>query len=583
MESKAPENSAVAEPLEPPLQRGEAVIFGDGRQGIITRAYVLEDKYAIRADGAVREVKGPNNSFFYFRRRDLQRVLPINGDIDPVDTIMTINGEPPEKKPRLDAVEAALPVPTGRPPRFEGRVKWFSKEKGFGKILCLQPNAAGELGEEVFVHKSRFDGGPDGPHAQAVAEGSTVTFEIITSQVDGKPTACHVQVAGVRSGSGLPEKWPASQKEALIRKLLINGMQIGSFQEKGVGKAQMEDRMIVRAGIPVEAVGASCKKAVVSLFGVFDGHSGASCSDFVATNLDRIVFECIRHQMKREVSSDMAMRSALQAAFRTTEHNFFQYANRLEAGPAAAWANAGSTASTCTFYGPDEDGRLRLAVANAGDSRAVLGRKDCRAVRLSEDHTPDVPGERKRIEAEGAAVVQASGIWRIVLPSKKGTGLAGLSVSRGFGDIEYKTGANVVSAVPDIFVSTLDLREDCFVVIASDGVWGPVTDGEAVRIVASVLREGGEDPAANAARQLLEVAHHRDGHDDKTVLVIWFGDLPLPPPVDKVTAYPPRGIRPAPSSDDMFAASGRLPAAESSGDLDNLFASYAKEIGSKAR
>eukprot|EP00434_Breviolum_minutum_P028206 symbB.v1.2.024952.t1/scaffold2321.1/size114172/11 len=79
------------------------------------------------------------------------------------------------------------------PPRFEGRVKWFSKEKGFGKILSLQPNA-GELGEEVFVHKSRFDGGPDGPHAQAVAEGSMVTFEIITSQVDGKPTACHVQV-----------------------------------------------------------------------------------------------------------------------------------------------------------------------------------------------------------------------------------------------------------------------------------------------------------------------------------------------------------------------------------------------------
>lgn len=99
--------------------------------------------------------------------------------------------------------------------------------------------------------------------------------------------------------------------------------------------------------------------------------AGASCSDFVATNLDRIasrtalrvskesqrvsseVFECIRHQTKREVSSDMAIRSALQAAFRTTEHNFFQYANRLgrvsrvsrvwrlEAGPAAAWANAG--------------------------------------------------------------------------------------------------------------------------------------------------------------------------------------------------------------------------------------------------
>ncbi|CAJ1425556.1 unnamed protein product [Effrenium voratum] len=494
-------------------------------------------------------------------------------------------------KRRLASCQAASQVaavqpsdaPRG-PPRFEGRVKWFSKEKGFGKIL---PSSG--LVEEVFVHKSRFEGGPEGPHAQAVAEGSVVSFEVITSQVDGKPTASHVQVAGVRSASGLPEKWSASQREALIRKLLANGMQIGTFQEKGVGKAQMEDRMIIRAGIPVEYVGANCKKVVVSLFGVFDGHSGASCSDFVATNLDRIVFECIRHQTKREVGSDMAIRSALQAAFRTTEHNFFQYANRLEAGPAAAWANAGSTACTCTFYGPDEDGRLRLAVANAGDSRAVLGRKDCRAIRLSEDHTPDVPGERKRIESEGAAVVQASGIWRIVLPSKKGTGLAGLSVSRGFGDIEYKTGTNVVSAVPDVFVSNLDLQQDCFVVIASDGVWGPVTDGEAVRIVASVLREGGEEPAANAARVLLEIAHQRDGHDDKTVLVIWFGDLPSAPPADKVTGYVGslRGHgghsrqgqpgRPAPGSDDMFAA-------RAGGDLDNLFASYAKEIGQpKAR
>lgn len=521
-------------------------------------------------------MKGPNNSFFYFKRQDLQRVLPLNGEqFAELET----NGEPPEKKPRLEPSEAPLAAPTG-PARFEGRVKWFSKEKGFGKIL---PSASGQMVDEVFVHKSRFEGGPEGPHAQAVSEGAVVTYEVITSQVDGKPTACNVQVAGVRSAT-VPDKH-AGQKDALIRKLLINGMQIGTFQEKGVGKPHMEDRLIIRNGIPVESVGAGCKKIVASLFGVFDGHSGASCSDFVATNLDRVVFECIRHQNKREVNSDLAMRSALQAAFRTTEHNFFQYANRLDAGPAAAWTNAGSTACTCTFYGPDEDGRLRLAVANAGDSRAVLGRKDCSALRLSEDHTPDVPGERKRIESEGAAVVQASGIWRIVLPSKKGTGLAGLSVSRGFGDIEYKTGTNVVSAVPDVFLSALDLREDCFVVIASDGVWGPVSDGEAVRIVAGALREGGEEPAAKAARQLLEIAHQRDGHDDKTVLVIWFGDLPLAPPAERPSAYPhsaARGrssttsvpaVRPVTGSDDMFASTR-------SGDLDSLFASYAKEISS---
>ena len=56
----------------------------------------------------------------------------------------------------------------------------------------------------------------------------------------------------------------------------------------------VQDRLIVRAGIPVESVGwgseklwlpsplrpvkqagAGCRKIVVSLFGVFDGHSGS--------------------------------------------------------------------------------------------------------------------------------------------------------------------------------------------------------------------------------------------------------------------------------------------------------------------
>merc|ERR1719382_757344 len=251
--------------------------------------------------------------------------------------------------------------------------------------------------------------------------------------------------------------------------------------------------MIVRTGISVDSLGLSCKKAVCALFGVFDGHSGASCSDFVATNLDRSFFDCLRHQSRRDVKSDLAMRSALLAAFRMTEHNYFQYLNKLEGGAAHAWATAGSTACSAVMFGPDEEGRLRLAVANAGDSRVVMGTRDGRVVRLSEDHTPDVPTERRRIEQEGSAVVNACGIWRIVLPSKRGLGLAGLSVSRGFGDLEYKQPAGVVSAVPDVTLRVLDLREDSFLIFGSDGIWGPVSDADAVRIVAGELREGGND------------------------------------------------------------------------------------------
>lgn len=46
-----------------------------------------------------------------------------------------------------------------------------------------------------------------------------------------------------------------------------------------------------------------------------------------------------------------------------------------------------------------------LVLANAGDCRAVLCRGG-RALRLTTDHTPDVPGERTRIEAHRGIVHQ---------------------------------------------------------------------------------------------------------------------------------------------------------------------------------
>lgn len=272
-----------------------------------------------------------------------------------------------------------------------------------------------------------------------------------------------------------------------------------------------------------------------SVFGVFDGHSGASCSDFVSVNLDKAIYDSIRQRSARdqsgkEIACEVLMKTAFTAAFRSTEHNFFQYANKLDGASASAWSTAGSTACVACLFGPDEESRLRLLIANAGDSRVVLAKRNGRAVRLSEDHTPDLPAERKRIEQQGASVVNASGIWRIVLPSRRGTGMAGLSVARGFGDLEYKMPAPIVSPVPDVTVMTVNPYEDSFIILASDGVWGPVEDEEACRIVTNVLRGGaagtGERAMQAAAQQLAEIAHQREPHDDKTVVVVCFGELP---------------------------------------------------------
>jgi len=581
---------------EPPLQVGEVVIFGDNKTGYVTRAYPMEDKYAVKALGSHAEVKGPNNSFFYFKNEELKRAVPL-AQPEPAAV------EPAAKRLRVPesalepVAEAAQPPAKQLPPgRFEGKVKWFSKEKGFGKIEPL-PVAGAAPTEDVFLHRNQIEGGPEGAHAQAISEGVLVSYEV-TTHYDGKPCACSVQVDGVNRTSEADTKEAQSEKAELIRKLLTTNLHSGVFQVRGVGKSNMEDRFVARSGVPVESLGASCQKAVVALYGVFDGHSGASCADFVSNNLERALFDCLRHESRRDVTSDRAMRAALLGAFRQTEHNYFQYSNKLEGGAAHAWATAGSTACTSVLFGPDEEGRLMLAVANAGDSRVVLGTKNGGVVRMSEDHTPDVPGERRRIETEGSAVVNCAGIWRIVLPSKKGLGIAGLSVSRGFGDLEYKQPAGPVSAVPDVTLRVIDLREDSFVVFASDGVWGPVSDADACRIVSAGLRDGGEDPTRHAAQQLVEEAHRRDGHDDKTAVVVWFGDLPTAAAampahsqgsahVLGVNKMAPRQVLLQPqvgAGDDMFAV--RQPSSAPSkaepqpelSELDDLFATYARDM-----
>lgn len=65
-----------------------------------------------------------------------------------------------------------------------------------------------------------------------------------------------------------------------------------------------------------------------------------------------------------------------------------------------------------------------LHVAGVGDCRAVLCRAG-RAMVLTEDHTPSVPSERRRVEAAGGFVARD----RVN---------AVLGVSRAFGDILYK-------------------------------------------------------------------------------------------------------------------------------------------------
>ncbi|GFR47851.1 hypothetical protein Agub_g9634 [Astrephomene gubernaculifera] len=186
----------------------------------------------------------------------------------------------------------------------------------------------------------------------------------------------------------------------------------------------------------------------------------------------------------------------------------------------------GTTALLSLQVGP------KLFTANAGDCRALLCR-DGAATRLSRDHSPDLPTERRRIEAASGRVACVRGTWRVVLPVGDGSSAKVCAVSRGFGDRDFKSPARLISPDPEVSAVQLAPRRDTFLLHASDGLWCCVGDQEAVERVQRVVdkfsvmtslatRKQHAAAAKAAAQELVQLARDRGSLDDITVIVTLF-------------------------------------------------------------
>ena len=164
----------------------------------------------------------------------------------------------------------------------------------------------------------------------------------------------------------------------------------------------------------------------------------------------------------------------------------------------SATVGGGSTALVCVAHGS------RLHIAWCGDSRAVLATRGRPVARLTVDHTPSVPSEAERIIAAGGFI-------------SRGRVHGILAVSRALGDLELQP---YISPEPQVDVYTLPDAHDApsVLILASDGLWGHVTDEEAAEIAAA---HGGE-PQAAADALMAEVAR-RGGRDNASVIVAAWG------------------------------------------------------------
>jgi len=262
-----------------------------------------------------------------------------------------------------------------------------------------------------------------------------------------------------------------------------------------------------------------------ALFGVFDGHGGEQVARFAVRQLP----EEFAQQPEQDpeaafVQAFLRVDELLRQASAAVElRELTLPGNEVKESA----ENVGTTAVCCLVQGS------RMVIANAGDSRAVLSRSG-QAVPLSEDHKPDLPGERARIEAAGGFVHEGATASGSRLEHRVN---GGLNLSRALGDLRYKTSkklppeAQQVSCMPETYLHQWQAGVDEFVLLASDGVWECISNQQAVNFVRARLPAPGTKGLVALLGELLEAccASHPTqrgglGCDNMTAVLIRFED-----------------------------------------------------------
>ncbi|KAI7755522.1 hypothetical protein M8C21_031696 [Ambrosia artemisiifolia] len=275
-----------------------------------------------------------------------------------------------------------------------------------------------------------------------------------------------------------------------------------------------------------------------TFIGVYDGHGGPETSRFVNenlfANLKKFAYE------DQEMSADV-----IKKAFLATEDEFLSIVREQ-------WCVCPqiATVGTCCLAGVICDGLVYIA--NAGDSRAVLGRADrgvrgVSAVQLSTEHNASYASVRDELQSthpdDPKIVVMKHNVWRV-----KGI----IQVSRSIGDAYLKKAEfnrepllakfrlsepfskPILNPEPSIYIHKLTPK-DQFIIFASDGLWEHLSNEEAVDIVHNYPRNGIARRLVKAALQIaakkremrysdlkkIDRGVRRHFHDDITVVVMF--------------------------------------------------------------
>ena len=227
----------------------------------------------------------------------------------------------------------------------------------------------------------------------------------------------------------------------------------------------------------------------ISFFGIYDGHGGEGCSEYLRDNLHKLI--CNNEYFPENVSE--AIKLGISKAEQDFLNNYALSQNKEEIVD-----KSGSCAIIIILVDNN------IYIANVGDSRCLVSMNNGnKYMEVTKDHKPNSPNEIIRIKKNGGNIYQSQtiinntdngelngkiliGPYR-VLPGR-------LSVSRTIGDAEAKIvkfggNPNVIICEPEIFIYDLKKEDIDFFILGCDGIYDQMSNKEILDCAWMVLNE----------------------------------------------------------------------------------------------
>lgn len=226
--------------------------------------------------------------------------------------------------------------------------------------------------------------------------------------------------------------------------------------QKGSGKIQISYYDLPAYKTPTEdRISPPIISQDLIILALFDGHSGASISELLHTNLPNRIHR--RIGLSQDTGTIIQI---LNEEFERMDTEIGTYVG-------------GSTATIVIIT------KTEIIVANVGDSPAILFKKDGTVLNHTDDHDCSNAAELKRITKAGGKCIELQGKPRLQ---------TGLAVTRAFGD--YVHNKQIVISTPQIYV--WPKQPDTLICLCSDsfteGYYNFEEAGQPYRTIANIYK-----------------------------------------------------------------------------------------------